>query len=276
MSAPSETRINRGRADRTKQAEVFDETNLVFVEFQGNDITEEFYSEIESFDAAIHLTSPAMAITKTSNEFRTKLSGYIGIAPYFSMPESEWEDNFMYSLKQNGYIDHMITTFIASSVPHQSIIKFGQYETEAIEGDFTYLKTVDDSSWTLQSTKAVMGQLPIYNMAAPSTKKLVIDPQLPYLYVPIHDFTRISIALVLSFNARSLRCTDEYFGNRCIFNTKCEDVPDVGADINLTMVDQSEGHVETGWVIKQKDLLIDGSVFGDTEDSCHFAIMRSE
>lgn len=121
-----------------------------------------------------------------------------------------------------------------------------------------------------------MGHLPIYNMAAPTTKKLVIDPQLPYLYVPITDFTRIAIALVLSFNARSLRCQDEYFGNRCIFNTKCEDVPDVGADINLTMVDHSEGHIETGWVIKQKDLLIDGSVFGDTEDSCHFAIMRSE
>lgn len=47
----------------------------------------------------------------------------------------------------------------------------------------------------------------------------------------------------------------------------------MGADLKLTMVDD-EGH-ETMWTIKQKNLLIDGSVFGDSEDSCHLAIMKS-
>lgn len=31
----------------------------------------------------------------------------------------------MYNLKQNGYIDHLIVSFISSPVAHQSLIKFG-------------------------------------------------------------------------------------------------------------------------------------------------------
>ena len=72
---------------------------------------------------------------------------------------------------------------------------------------------------------------------------------------------------------QNLRCGDEYYTDRCIIEKPCSAVPDLGADLKLTMVDD-EGH-ETMWTIKQKNLLIDGSVFGDSENSCHLAVMKS-
>ena len=86
----------------------------------------------------------------------------MGFAPHFGLDESDYEQNFMYNLKQKGYIDHLIVSFIASPVHAQSLIKFGSIATEAQEGEVTMLKTVDDESWTLQSTEATLKGIPIF------------------------------------------------------------------------------------------------------------------
>ena len=44
------------------------------------------------------------------------MSGYMGFAPHFGLDPADYEQNFMYNLKQNGYIDHLIVSFIASPV----------------------------------------------------------------------------------------------------------------------------------------------------------------
>lgn len=48
---------------------------------------------------------------------------------------------------------------------------------------------------------------------------------------------------------------------------------DKGADLHLKMVD--DNGVGTDWTIEQKNLLIDGTIFGDAENTCHVAIMKS-
>lgn len=40
------------------------------------------------------------------------------------------------------------------------------------------------------------------------------------------------------------------------------------------MVDP-DNNVETVWTIEQKNLLIDGTIFGDSPDRCHVAIMKN-
>lgn len=69
--------------------------------------------------------------------FTSKTDGFMGLAPYTSLPDQK-ERNFMYQLKQNGYIDHIVfSAYLSMGYGNTTHIKFGAFDEEGLVGNDT-------------------------------------------------------------------------------------------------------------------------------------------
>ena len=54
-----------------------------------------------------------MSVTQANNAFSTEYDGFVGIAPYSDESHIK-QYNFMYQMKQNGHIDHLVASLFIS------------------------------------------------------------------------------------------------------------------------------------------------------------------
>jgi len=66
-------------------------------------------------------------INISNKQFTSYYSGYIGIAPYFGLPDDQKERSFLKNLKESGKIDHMVVSFFTRQ-DSAAVIKFGSYD----------------------------------------------------------------------------------------------------------------------------------------------------
>ena len=95
----------------------------------------------------------------------------------------------MYQMKMNGHIDHMVASFyIKSGNGWSSSVKFGSYDTAGIIPGETLrmYKTKSLASWMINARNIALNGLALTDDG--STRYLNLDMQLPYLYLPDHDF----------------------------------------------------------------------------------------
>ena len=108
-------------------------------------------------------------------------NGYIGIAPY-SYNLDNRHQNFLWQLKKDKKIDHMIVSFyVKMEAGNSSIIKFGSYDKLALKEGcaLEMFKTQTVKSWDLRATKFFLGD----KIFANGDQSVSLDPQMPYIYL---------------------------------------------------------------------------------------------
>lgn len=88
-------------------------------------------------------------------------NGYIGIAPY-AQDYNKRKENFLWQLKQDKKIDHMIVSFyVKMESGNSSIIKFGSYDKLALKegSELDMFETRSVKSWDLIGTKFYLGDI---------------------------------------------------------------------------------------------------------------------
>lgn len=139
-----------------------------------------------------------MAVTNANNPFTSNYQGYIGLAPPVSIMNKQ--TSLLSQAKDEGLIDHMVFSLYTDlDQSMQSTIKFGSYDPSAISqgGHITYMKTKSRQSWDLLGYVMVVYQSQV--ATGPTPKVALIEPQLPYLYIPDEDWIGFINAIINSF-----------------------------------------------------------------------------
>ena len=123
------------------------------------------------------------------------------------------------------------------------MVKIGGYDDFCIkdEKDFKLLETMYSDRWVLKSKQGKVGTAQsnyIYNRMANTPKHVVIEPQLPYIYVSENDYKNWVAIVKAQFNPNeiSYNCEDTTWGG-CIFQKSCKDLPDVSLDLKVNLFD---------------------------------------
>ena len=102
-------------------------------------------------------------------------------------------------------------------------------------------------------------------------RNIQIDPQAPFLYVPVNDFSKVIGRLGVIYDGQGVKCTNSIQGAYCKFEKYCTDViPLTDEYININLVDS----VGTKQLLKisDKELLIGGNIVGDAINTCYFGV----
>lgn len=98
-----------------------------------------------------------------------------------------------------------------------SVVKFGSYDklgmAEQGYGLKTF-KTISVTSWALRATHAAMRDREIFS----GERKFLIDPQIPYIYLPPKDYLMFAIRMA-TFD-RTINCRDAYY-HFCSYPKPC-------------------------------------------------------
>lgn len=127
----------------------------------------------------------------------------------------------MAQAKAAGVIDHMTFSIYTHPDPGvASMIKFGSYDQSAhLPGaEVVYVKTRSPETWELRGYALVMHYDRV--RTGPTPKMVLIEPQLPYIYLPDEDWGGFLDAVARTFEADGVRCTGEY----CFFLKPCSQV----------------------------------------------------
>ena len=93
-------------------------------------------------------------IVGTDNPFVSIYNGFLGIAPYDHGEAARREMSFLYQLKKNKMIDHIIISFyVRPGEGKNSQIKFGSYDKSAFTGTMSTFHTVSKDSWVLRANQ---------------------------------------------------------------------------------------------------------------------------
>lgn len=188
------------------------QANLKPVTITGNEIEDTismtFGDELETSFRAIFV-----GIESSLNEKLTKKTdGFLGLAPYTASKEFLKDRNFMYQLKKNGYIDHIVFSVYMSmkegDTKQYSHVKFGGWDKEGIDNStspegLTFLKTMDPSSWAIEMESARIGNTPI-TLSSKKTYAL-IELAYPFIYMPQSDFQEL--ATIINDKYGDMVCT---------------------------------------------------------------------
>ena len=134
------------------------------------------------YDRQTKFQNQILAIQESSQKFTSMYNGYIGIAPY-AQNYNNRHQNFLWQLKQDKKIDHMVVSFyVKMESGNSSIIKFGSYDKLALQpgSELDMFQTQSVKSWDLTSTKFFYGdQSQVFATGAAAVS---LDPQMPYIY----------------------------------------------------------------------------------------------
>ena len=111
----------------------------------------------EKWGRMITLDNEFLAVDDVSEEIKfDDHSGLIGLAPYSADLEN-MESNFLWQLKNQGVIDHMVTSFYIDD--DESFIKFGSYDPLGLKpnGKFEMFRTVSVTDWSIYIEKPMVG-----------------------------------------------------------------------------------------------------------------------
>ena len=120
-----------------------------------------------------------------------------------------------------GLIDHLTFSLYTNLDKNiHSSIKFGSYDKSAIKpgSEITYLKTKSRSTWELRGDVMVVYHSQV--ATGPTPKVALIEPQLPYLYIPSEDWLGFIDAVLFSYDSDGVKCSSHY----CYFDKNCNDI----------------------------------------------------
>jgi len=107
--------------------------------------------QVDDFDREVQMDIVFEEVVGSSVGFKDVYDGFIGIAPWQQYPEKK-SANFMWQLKEAGLIDHQVVMINTGSADHNSVVKFGSWDTTAVkDGKLQQLKTINSTEWTLQA-----------------------------------------------------------------------------------------------------------------------------
>uniref|UniRef100_A0A7S3IVK7 Peptidase A1 domain-containing protein n=1 Tax=Strombidium inclinatum TaxID=197538 RepID=A0A7S3IVK7_9SPIT len=176
--------------------------------------------------------------------------------------------NFLYMLKDQGLVDHLIVSLWVDSSDGNSLIKFGSWDKHGLKSgsELTVIRTTTQFSYDLRIESATLSGKSIFNDG--KARLLNIDPQLPYLYLPSGDFNTYASALKEKFPDQVV-CDD----NSCKFENNCDQAKEDWGDFTLTLKD-SQGS-SPAFPIHEKQMLVPGPILGDTEVTCYAAVFKN-
>lgn len=196
----------------------------------------------------------------TSLDYKSKYDGLIGIAPYDV--DKHVDDSFLWQIKKNGDVDHMIVALTDKKV------QFGSFDPESILPGYELdmYQTTSTKAWNLKADQFHFGQT---NM--PAKRLISIEPQVEYIYVPDSDFQHFR-SKFLKMEEFEPNCQSDDL--MCRFNKHCNDVK-VGSnlDLRIRIYDPSQS---LDIIIDGQDLLIPGDQIGGSEGGnfCYIGIQK--
>jgi len=208
-----------------------------------------------------------MAVDNAEQEFTSVYDGYIGLAPPRSIIEKQ--RSFLFNARNDGIIDNLVFSLYTdvSQNDIKSSIKFGGYDKSGIASDdgLTYLQTVNATSWGLAGQFLILDGRTI--MSDGSVKKTVlIEPQLPYLYLPQYDIGSFVREAALTFDGIS--CHSTY----CRYDYSCDKVKIGDKKLYIQVFSSAANRMQYNLEFDSKRLLIPGTEVGDSENTCYLAV----
>lgn len=118
-----------------------------------------------------------------------------------------------------GLIEHQVfSIYTALDLGKQSSIKFGSYDESAIApgSQIEYVKTKASNSWELPGYALAIHEDMV--QTGPTPKVILIEPQLPYMYVPAEDWPGVRRSAIDAFKGDGVLCQSQY----CFFEKRCD------------------------------------------------------
>jgi len=128
-------------------------------------------------------------------------------------------------------------------------------------------KTANKNTWNLQARSFKANN---HDLNSARSRQVSFDMMLPYIYIPDHDFLQLEEALA-QFDL-NLNCL--YTSNYCKFYHPCSEVTPKTWYLEFEVYDSDRSLSYT--FPESSNLLIPGSQFGDSDDTCYLSIFRSK
>lgn len=145
-----------------------------------------------------------LSIQQLEKTYRSSiLGGYLGLGPYTGIDilasnHLTHDEVLLYELKHKRHIDHQTVAIYVSSNPNEpSMLKFGSYDPEGFANpdDMGVFDTVSYNTWAIDAS----GSFSLINGAGTrlhtdfheasyQTGNFLIDPSLPFFYIPATQF----------------------------------------------------------------------------------------
>ena len=180
------------------------------------------------------------------------VSGFLGLGAYITMFRNYKKYNFMYQLKANNKIEHMIVSFPRNL----ESIEFGGWNKSEDTEELETFRS-DTSGWHIPATSYKVGYIPVPNSRS---RKLTLNPELPYLYLPASDFAGISERI------NTIMAEEVCKGSMCRYDTPCDQRANISLQIQITDTKTA--------VIPNDQMYIPGDKLGDSADRCYLPLFK--
>jgi len=112
--------------------QMFDGSNIEQVEVVGDWLTDTMTMILPTKERETQCPVEFLAVNSLDPALPQFFDGFIGLAPIYNDPSSK-DTNFMYQLKQQGLIDHLVfSVYLKPNSEETSFIKFGSMDADAI------------------------------------------------------------------------------------------------------------------------------------------------
>ena len=197
----------KGEIYKGQLTDVFNDTTMTYTKFEGviwKDNVALTYDKTKQFTLK---DIQVFGINNVSTEnFTSAYSGYLGLAPFKSSPANK-DKNFLWQLRNKGYIDYLaFALYTKEDKSAHSTIQFGGYDSNGLQKNehLTVLRTVDDKSWAVWGEDIQIGDWFLSKKLKGNKRKVLIEPQMPYMHVPSDDFDAIWFVDIGSYFCQKL------------------------------------------------------------------------
>lgn len=170
----------------------------------------------QSSSSSSSFSLPLLTIDSPLLSFTSPFTGHLGLAPPYRLQDQR--SSFLQNAYNNKVIDHMVfALYTSKNESVLSSIKFGSFDQSAIADreQLTYMKTVSTNSWAIRAHAMHLAGSQVKLTTA--DRAALIQPLLPYTYIPKADFQNFRLEALMKYATRGLHCTniDCYFEKPC-------------------------------------------------------------
>ena len=234
----------------------------------GTEYKDEHLLQYEKWGRMVTFLNQFLAVDNVDQDLKLSDSqGQIGLAPY-GADLDHLENNLMWQLKDQGMIDHMVTSFYIDE--DDAFIKFGSFDPLGIApGEkLVMIRTSEIIKWALTIKAPKIGSLTFGKYA---DQALVINPAYPHIYVTTIDTRRVEQNLIKAGQKErvSMYCD----GTLCRANSRCSELTDKqksAFDIKFQVVGSNNANYMI--TIPGKDLLFESEEIGYDNMYCYIGI----
>jgi len=181
----------------------YNRKDLVDVTVSGREIRDNFRLDFKAANRTLANFTLEFIGTVSENPYLESFwDGYIGIAPYTSDPDVI-KDNVMLALKNQGIIEHIVTSFFVTDEGVSSV-KFGSMDASGIqEGETMSLyRTINQTTWRLSADNFEANGLLMQDIRPTSIPKseLSLEMSLPFMYFPDDHYFKWQQIIQLEFS----------------------------------------------------------------------------